>query len=409
MNQNRKYLSLISSGIIALIPVLSLWGVSGLFVLLAASLLMLPNFDTDVRLSKIDWGYIAVLCFPVVTVVASMLVSDSWQWRQIDRYIRYPLGALVFFFMLKGRKQALHLDMLKIAFYLASTVGFICALYEKVILGIPLAGSWLFSISFGEIMAIIAVLSLLKFDDTKCNASIWRMLFFTLALLASVMAGTKGAWVAFPLLLWFIFDFHYRKHLGKQIAVFCVSLFVVSILLWSIPFSKQRINQAVSDVTGYFNQEEFHPTSQGLRLMMWDTALDISKDNFWFGVGISEIPEELRDRCQHSSNASVREKYDSYQVYLSHLHNDWLQSLVGQGIFGLLAFICFAFYSAFICFRDRNNCTEEARMWAYFNILTCIAFAIFCCTQCLHAAPRNLWIALSVLSFAGFRRKQLKG
>ncbi|MFV0365728.1 MAG: O-antigen ligase family protein [Mangrovibacterium sp.] len=398
----------IGSFIISLIPLLSLWGISSVFLLLVAVLIpfVSKNYDASLKLTKVDWSFVVVFAFPLLAVIFTMLATNTWQWACVDKYLRYPLGGLAFFFMLKSKKNVVDLAWLRFGFYAAALVGFVYAYYQKEVLGMALATGGIFPISFGEVMAFIAVISLLKFDDSKSNAFVWRLLFFALALLASIMAGTKGAWVAYPILLWFIFDFHYEKHLGKQIGIFLVSLSLVSIILWSIPFSQNRIKLAVSDVTGYFSQEEFHPTSQGLRFMMWHTALEMYKDHPWFGVGAPQVRTELAEYCKTSPNASVRKTFPSYQHCLTHVHNDWLEALAGQGLLGFFSFVFFAFYSMVVCLVNRKKYTGEARMWIYFNILTNVAFAIFCCTQALHTAPRDLWIAFSAISFAQFRIMQ---
>ncbi len=408
MNTSTHFTVKLASLFLALIPVLTLWGVSGVFILLpAAILLVISNYDVKLQLEKIDWIYIGILCFPLFSVVLSMQFNQSWEWQYVDIYMRYPLGALAFFFLLKGHNAKLDLKWIKIGFYATALIGFSWALCQKQVLGIYLAGAGVFSISFGEIMTVVAVISALRFDDSKVNAPIWRVLAFVLSMLASLMSGAKGSWVAYPVLLWLLFDFYYNKNLGKQLLLFFSTMMVLSAVLWSVPFSKQRIQGAVSDVTAYFNHEEFTPSSQGLRLLMWDTALSITKDNLLVGVGAPQVSAELKARCEHSEVESVAKKYQSYQVYLVNMHSEWMEILAGQGIVGFLGFLFLMFYTPFICFQSRNRVSGEARVWAYLHLLVQMGFIIFSLTVCPQTAARNFWITLGVLSFAGFRRKSL--
>lgn len=406
MNISNKTITILVSAILAIIPLMSIFKVTAIFILLAATLLMLlGNRVTEIKLTKIDFIFISILCLPILSVIISMLANNSWEWRYIDKYIRYPLGAFAFYIFLK-KGVTIDLKILKIGFYLAAIIGFIYALYQKYILGYPLAHGAIFSISFGEIMTSIAIISMLKFEENELNARVWRILTFAFAFFASIMAGTKGAWIAYPFLLWIILDFHFSKSIAKQIGVFVISTAIIFFIFWSIPFSKQRIESSKNDVISYFTQEDFAPTSQGLRLMMWNTALDIYKENPIFGVGAPNVSEALIESCYNSPNPSIKAKVKSFECYLVHVHNDWLEALAGQGIGGLLSLILFAFFSTIVCFKNKKKYICKTKMWIYFNILINIGFAIFCSTQCLHFIPNNFWIAFNVISFAQFRINQ---
>ncbi len=409
MKASNRTLSILTSSIIALVPLLSILNISGTFILLLSCLLMLlGNHEKKTKLAIIDWAFITVLTLPLVSVIISMLVNSSWEWTYIDKHIRYLLGAIAFFLLLTNRKLPFNLKTLKIGFYLAAIVGFVFASYQKLILGVSLASGAIFPISFGEIMTSIAVISALKFEDNKTNSKVLRLGTFSLALFASIMAGTKGAWVAYPFLLWILLDFQFKKNTPKQLAVFTASLLLVFVVLWSIPFSQHRIKRAVNDVTTHLSQEKFTISSQGLRLLMWETSLDIFAKKPLFGVGPSNLSKEVIEACYASPNPSISTRVDEYKRYMMHVHSNWLEALAGQGIIGFLSLFLFAFFPTFLCFKNRNKVQEATRMWMYFNILVNISFSIFCLTQCLHMIPRDFWIVFNTLSIAHVRIEQIK-
>lgn len=390
--------------IIALIPALAICGITSTFILLAASLMFIcSNYDSSMKLKKVDWIYVAILCSPLVSAVLSMLVCQNWEWKVVDKYMRYPLGAICFFLLLKRKSGTIDLTILKLGFYSAAVLGLLWASYQKLFLGVHLAGAGVFSITFGEVMTFIATICALEFGSSKCNRLIWRILFFVLAAFASIMSGAKGAWVAYPVLLWIVFDFYYQKNLAKQLTVFSLALLLTASVFWSIPFSRNRIKQAVSDVTGYFTEEEFHPTSQGLRLMMWETALDIAKDYPVFGVGASNVSSELIERCRNSTRKATA-GVETYQYCLVHMHNDFFETLSGQGFVGLISYFSCLFFSSIICFKSRNRYSKEMRLWIYIHLLMQVGFAIFSLTVCPRLAARDFLIAFCVLSFAELRR-----
>lgn len=394
--------------IIALLPLLSLWNISTVIILSAITFLFFVlNYDAEVKLGKVDYWFMAILALPLLTVIMVMLITNTWEWSYVDLYLRHLLGGLSFFFILKSRESPINLSWLKLGFYAAALLGFACALYQKVVLGVGLASAGVFPISFGEIMTAVAVISLLSLEQNRINAPIWRLLAFVLASFASIIAGTKGAWVAYPFLLWLVFDFYFGRNLRKQLVISLGTLLLMGAVMWTIPFSRNRIKSAVSDVTGYYTKDTFTPTSQGLRLLMWNNSLAIYTEYPVFGVGPSQVNEEIIQACYNSPKSSVSSQVDSFKQSITHAHSDWIQSLVGQGIFGISTFALFVFFPLVYSFKQRRNTCAKARAMAYFNLLVQVGFSIFCLTQCLHAAPRELWITLCVLSFALLRKTQI--
>jgi O-antigen ligase len=81
------------------------------------------------------------------------------------------------------------------------------------------------------------------------------------------------------------------------------------------------------------------------RILMWDTAYDLIKENFWFGVGTGDVKDELQKRNYEKGFTGVADKnFNS--------HNQFLNSHVAIGFFGVL-FLLLSFVTPII-FSRRN-------------------------------------------------------
>lgn len=70
------------------------------------------------------------------------------------------------------------------------------------------------------------------------------------------------------------------------------------------------------------------------RLLIWETAFYTIKENFWTGVGIGDVKEELYEK-----NEVKQIRKDDVHMFDS--HNQFLQTFLGLGIFGFLLFVLF--------------------------------------------------------------------
>lgn len=94
----------------------------------------------------------------------------------------------------------------------------------------------------------------------------------------------------------------------------------LSVHTLSIPMEKQDKNSYESTTA---------------RILMWDTAYDLIKENFWLGVGTGDVKDELQKRnYQKGFNGVGDKKFNS--------HNQFLNTHVAIGFFGLL-FLVFSF------------------------------------------------------------------
>jgi len=92
-----------------------------------------------------------------------------------------------------------------------------------------------------------------------------------------------------------------------------------------------KIGSTFSETISYFNEGKVRG-SLDARFEMWKTALYISKNNFFLGVGVTNYKKEKEKLIEI-------DKIDPAIERFNHPHSELLSSLVNQGIFGLVILV----------------------------------------------------------------------
>ncbi|WP_374045837.1 O-antigen ligase family protein [Massilia sp. YIM B02769] len=187
------------------------------------------------------------------------------------------------------------------------------------------------AITFGDIVLTLALLSLVAAIDFRRagRTVLWPLLGGLAGVLALVITGTRGAWLAAALGALVCVRYGLVRH-GRVRIVFGVAVALVAVLYLVPATSMQaRVDEGIRDVrTWYAGGDKF--TNLGIRLELWKGA----------GMLIAERPLLGRD---HDVGRAELAQYvragrlDAVVLPAQHLHNDALQALANGGVFGLLA------------------------------------------------------------------------
>jgi len=167
-----------------------------------------------------------------------------------------------------------------------------------------------------------------------------------MALSASVMSGSRGAWILLPVaIVWFLWI--KRKSLG---VIPLISIIIVgSLLVWgalSLDQVNNRINTAVLQYKDY-SEDPAKTSPVGARLEMWRDSIAILKANPLFGTGIGDFKN---DRLQ-----LFKDGYSRLSMNFGHAHNIYFDVLATAGLVGFIGLLVFMqiipfqmFYSSWI-------------------------------------------------------------
>ncbi|WP_417529268.1 O-antigen ligase family protein [Marinomonas shanghaiensis] len=303
-------------------------GTTGIFLLSLLGLFLMKTRWSE--LTQDD----RVLFWVFVSFAVSMFgfaYLGGWHIRDLDRPSRFILVLPVMFLLLKsvGREQWLWFGCV------AGAVGaFALALYERQVLGLDRAQGSEHPIMFGNTGVLLGLISLVA---AMYYFAKQRYIWMVLALIgclsgigASLLSGSRGGWVALPLIGFFLL-WQSRFLLGKKLVWGGgITAIVVLACVVSIPQTgvQGRIMEAFNDVQLYQAGVNKN-TSVGLRFEMWKAAWYMFQQEPMLGVG------------EYGSGA-VKERLIEQGVVVpevmpfSHAHNEFINALSLRGLVGLL-------------------------------------------------------------------------
>jgi len=169
---------------------------------------------------------------------------------------------------------------------------------------------------------------------------------FSIALII-VLTGAKIAYILLFLITIWGGVMIFKQQKNKWVVPGVLLALTISILtiFYVSPRLSGRIDQAFDAVSRPIDSyDKVHPHSTTARIMAWDAALVIIKENFWWGVGTGDVKDELIKEYDSKGCVGIaKKKLNS--------HNQFLNTHVTIGIFGVL----FLFLSLFMNGVKKKN------------------------------------------------------
>lgn len=356
--------------------------------------------------SRAERGWWLALLLLFLLAAASLAYSADLDngVQRLERFFRLATLGLVSVVMVRWRVVAGRPFVLGL---LAAVLAmFVQALYEMHWLQHGFAEGLYHKIIFGDMAMLLAVLlfaALLTLLQGR-----WRLVAgaaIPLALYASVMSATRGAWLALPFialtLVWL-----YRKRVERRVWWLVggvlgalVALIVVirpAPLVAPIERGVQELQLYAADPT--------QNTSWGARLNMWHNAALIWWHHPLLGTGIGDFTHDSAELMAQGVSPS------SDVPQFGHAHSIYFDTLATLGIVGLLVMVVALFLLPARYFhREWQQAADaQSRFAALAGLLTVVSFAVFGISE--GWLSRNpfinayvLYLALFVATLAGRR------
>jgi O-antigen ligase len=123
-------------------------------------------------------------------------------------------------------------------------------------------------------------------------------------------------------------------------------VWVILIIIGFLPviMKNQRVDYLFGSLT---NKQIGYERKQDQRILIWESALKIAKENIFFGVGIGDARDEL------SREYERRGEYEMAKIRLN-AHNQFIEIIIESGIVGLLLFISIFSYMTYRALSQKN-------------------------------------------------------
>jgi O-antigen ligase len=185
----------------------------------------------------------------------------------------------------------------------------------------------------------------------------WRILGLTglgFGLATSILAQSRGGWLAIPLLVvvsLIAYIRMYRPGVATWFTLSATTLLAV-VMLAHTPAVEYRVAEARQDLLGMTSGN--FETSIGWRVLMWQTAWDTGREAPLFGQGFSGYPDNVDAGIEHGHLPH------SMGLFRTEPHSDYLHLFASRGVVGLMSYAAFllvpiGYLIALLTFGERRQ------------------------------------------------------
>ena len=307
------------------------------------------------------------VAYPAFTAM-DLWLRTGWIWVEFQEPSRFLLVLPVFLLV---RRVGVSQQAITWGVFAGAVVAGGFGLYQKQVLGVDRAGGGTSGLiaAFGDISLILGVMCIALFQPYWQRNRKWALVAFAgliLGVAGSLASGTKGGWMAMPILCWVAVGLLGNPTYLKRFAVLAV-FFLSAFLVWFfVTFIQQRLEVMIPAIYEYFANGVIADGSAGMRLALWHAATLIFIDNPLFGTGpgtyyleklayvdLGLIPEPARP--------------------ISGPHSQFFNSIYESGLFGPL--MVYSIYGSFI-WHCRSHLVQNKAL-ATAGILMAIGFMDF--------------------------------
>ncbi len=248
-------------------------------------------------------------------------------------------------------------------------------------------------IYFGGISLAFALMLVPKvIDDREGNMLRGLALCaIVLAFVANALSGSRGAWLAVPILIViYFFTLGVRQSPAWRFGTPLV-LLGLSMLALTAPMlpMHERLSETWIEIK-LIGEGLGSEGTIGLRLKMWSVAWAQFLDNPWLGAG----PGAYRDALQQAVAAN---DWNPIMQRYRHPHNEYFSALTNAGIPGLLTFIAMLGIAAVRFARHLWSAGRGLRFMAWCGLAATVTLAVMAGSESIFERNTGvIWFALLI-------------
>ena len=222
-----------------------------------------------------------------------------------------------------------------------------------------------------------------------------------LGLVASLLSGTRGAWIAAPAMVLILFWYHWPSIAVRARVAMVVAVLGMTAMVYAVPQTgvQSRVNIAVTEVRCYLEGERCFGASGG-RLEMWKAAWRMFRENPVAGVGVGGYRSSARELAAQGEMLADAAVFD-------HPHSEYFSVLASRGLVGLALLLALFLVPAMRYFRAAALREGVGSRAGLAGLLLVAGFAQFALTESVF--ERSRFVAFFVIYTAALTYQCLRG
>jgi len=339
---------------------------------------------------------LSLVLLPIV-IAFDVLLRDL-RFKYLDYYLRFIL-VIPIYFALRQRKVSLKYFFVGILF---GAIGAgLLAIYQTIFVNAHNVHGYIMKINFGNLSLLLGVMSLaglflLQGVRYKKPLIFICLISFCFGLIASILSGTRGGWVALPFFISLFLVYFSISKINKLISIIALAA-VLMISYLSNSYFKSRTDSAYNNASAYLYSDGSKAvnSSEGARFELWKAAWHISTEHPIFGIGSGQFDDALKEKIDTGEIPQI-------QVF-GHTHSEPLQILVTTGIIGFLSYIFLYAGTAYYFYSSlATSSTYKIKYLSVLGVTLVGGFFIFGLTNYSFGHQvMVLFFAVMVVSIAG--------
>ena len=222
--------------------------------------------------------------------------------------------------------------------------------------------------AMGSMLVLVVIVYYVK--EKKWLYTLFYSLTFILSLIALLFTQGRGAWIGFTAALFVVLFFLFKSKKNFIIAMLAISLLGYGTINSKVLENNRYIKRIVSITNA-------DATSPKIRIFLWESSIDMFKNNLPFGVGRDNAGkfalEYMEKNKKYDEMKGKWAKLELKNIAGSgNLHSMYFTSLAEEGIL----FFPFIGMFLFILYRQIRYCIERERDMNYYIVVGTIGMLV---------------------------------
>ncbi len=222
--------------------------------------------------------------------------------------------------------------------------------------------------AMGSMLVLVAIVYYAK--EKKWLYTLFYSLTFILSLIALLLTQGRGAWIGFVVALFVVLFFLFKSKKNFIVAMLAISLLGYGAINSKVLENNRYIKRIISITNA-------DATSPKIRIFLWESSIDMFKNNLPFGVGRDNAGkfalEYMEKNKKYDEMKGKWAKLELKNIADSgNLHSMYFTSLAEEGIL----FFPFVGMFLFILYRQVRYCIGRERDMNYYIVVGTIGMLV---------------------------------